>query len=145
LKIFFTPPLGAGGLLLLFLWIMGACSTTMNKKEIIARKWRVESIEVIPAVQDTAQPIINSNDNLPKKYKIWYDFKANGIYVCQRGNMKDEGEWQLSTDEKVLLLKSTQNSKDDASWWIEELNRYQIMLSTQERGKKEIIKLSPEN
>ncbi len=117
----------------------------MNKKEIIARKWRVESIEVIPATQDTAQPTINSNDNLPKKYKIWYEFKANGVYVCQRGNMKDEGEWQFSTDEKVLLLKSSQNQKDDASWWLEELNKYQMMLSTQERGKKEIMKLSPEN
>ncbi len=132
-------------LIFLFFLMQMSCTSTMNKKEILIRKWRVESIEVIPTVQDTAQPTINTDDNNPKKYKIWYEFKSNGVYICQRGSMADSGKWEISTNEKVLLLKSFHHNKDDADCLIEELNRYLIVLSTQERGKKEILKLTPDN
>ncbi|TAG86527.1 MAG: hypothetical protein EAZ20_12625, partial [Bacteroidetes bacterium] len=87
-----------------------------------------------------------TNDTLPisqneaeKDYKITFDIRKNGTYLVQKGFHADSGKWSMSTDDRVLVFISDINTKDNATFVLEDISKYDMILSIQENGKKETL------
>jgi hypothetical protein len=57
----------------------------------------------------------------------------------------DSGKWYLSNDEKILMFKSVLYSKDNLEFMIDKVERYQLVISSQDHLKKEILTLQIAN
>ncbi|MCU0447135.1 MAG: hypothetical protein MUE85_19745 [Microscillaceae bacterium] len=115
----------------------------VSRLEVILQTWKVNKIEIVNPKEKTDSDTLAPE--LPKKinYAIVYEFRQNGNYYLQNGSRRDSGRWALSSDERVLVLKSATNSVDNSEFLIEELNNYRMLISTENKGKKETIELSP--
>jgi hypothetical protein len=106
---------------------------------MIVNHWKVVSIKT----QSKSENTDAKEPQLSPAYQIEYHFFESGKYVLHNAAQADSGKWQISTDDKVLVLQSFDNQVDNAEFFIEELNRYQMVLSLEEKGKKEIMRLTP--
>jgi hypothetical protein len=125
-------------LLLLFLTACGGVS----RPDVIKQSWQVNKIEII-APNEKPNTEGQTPETKKVNYQIVYEFKENGNYFLKNGSRLDSGQWALSSDERVLVLKSATNPLDNSEFLIEELNNYRLVLATENKGKKEAIELSP--
>ncbi len=140
-----TPTLAflfCGGLMMLFF----SCGHVQKPKEII-NTWKVTRIQIIrPDTTDAP-----SEDYIPAiqldqhDYQITYTFRQDSTYLVRHYNQTDSGRWVLSSDEKVLLLRSTQNTSDDAEFLIKTFDPLRMTLATEEGGVQELITLESVN
>jgi hypothetical protein len=120
---------------------LAACGG-VSRPDIIKQSWQVNKIEII-APNEKSAPSPQTGDSKKINYQIVYNFKENGNYFLKNGSRLDSGQWALSSDERVLVLKSATNPLDNSEFLIEELNSYRLVLATENKGKKEVIELSP--
>ncbi len=126
-------------LVLLNLW---ACSYNNPQREII-KVWKVNEIKI--GIQDTQNPEDNPLlKNVEFVDDILYDFKADGTYKISKNKQTDSGKWQLSADNKVLLLFSDLNPSDNIEFSVEQFTDFNLVLSTHEKGSLEKIILIPQ-
>lgn len=116
------------------------CSNTINKKERIIAKWRVVKVDL--DVQKTKIDSVIDVNTVEKDYKISFDIRKNGTYFIKKGFHADSGKWSISTDERVLMFISDVNVKDNATFILENISKYDMILSVQENGKKETLTLN---
>lgn len=114
----------------------------VSRPDIIKQSWQVNKIEII-APDEKPDSSTQAGDSKKINYQIVYNFKENGNYFLKNGSRLDSGRWALSSDERVLVLKSATNPLDNSEFLIEELNSYRLVLATENKGKKEVIELSP--
>lgn len=126
-------------LVLLSLW---ACGYHNPQREII-KVWKVSEIKI--GIQDAQNP---EGSPLLKNVEfvddIFYDFKADGTYLISKNRQTDSGKWQLSADNKVLLLFSDLNPSDNIEFSVEQFTDFNLVLSTNEKGSLEKIILIPQ-
>lgn len=115
-----------------FLIFSGSCGSPY-RPSLIAQKWKVKSIEKFSPKEGT-------RTEKELSYIIIYHFKETGEYTLQIGEDKDGGNWKMSTDNQALKLTSYTGKKDDFEFRIEELNNYQLVLSTETvKGKEKFV------
>ncbi len=125
--------------MLISLW---ACGYHNPQREII-KVWKVSEIKI--GVQDaqnpTSSPVLK---NVEFVDDIFYDFKPDGTYQILKNKQTDSGKWQLSADNKVLLLFSDLNPSDNIEFSVEQFTDFNLVLSTNEKGSLEKIILIPQ-
>ncbi|GAB4395339.1 MAG: hypothetical protein OHK0053_02290 [Microscillaceae bacterium] len=116
----------------------------LNPKQDIVGLWKVTRMELAPADTSTLSEKTPAADLIQSGIEIWYEFKADGTYRLFRGHQEDRGDWQLSLDNRVLLLKSTLNDKDDAEFEIAAFTQFYMVWLTADSGlPREKITLEP--
>ncbi len=114
------------------------CGNKIDKKVGIIAKWKVIKVglESQKSKTDTLLPDPNERE---KDYKITFDIRKNGSYLIQKGLHADSGKWSMSTDDRVIIFISDINTKDNATFILENISKYDMILSVQENGKKETL------
>ncbi|TAE47786.1 MAG: hypothetical protein EAZ31_10650 [Cytophagia bacterium] len=116
------------------------CGNTVNKKEGIIAKWKVVKVDL--ESQKVKKDSIVDVSTVEKDYKIFFDIRKNGTYFVKKGFHADSGKWSISTDERVIMFISDVNVKDNATFILESISKYDMILSVQENGKKETLTLN---
>jgi hypothetical protein len=127
----------------LIIFLVSCGINNLKTKEAIIAKWKVKSIrtEQNKAKKDSLQ----TEEELKQDFKITFDIRKDGSYINQKGMHVDSGKWYLSNDEKILMFKSVLYSKDNLEFMIDKVERYQLVISSQDHLKKEILTLQIAN
>lgn len=125
--------------LLLISCFLLACGTKPNKQETItASQWKLQGIVSRPFV--TAK-----KDSIPAEpfqketVQIIYQFHKDKKYTFLRGTQTDKGGWGMSSDEKVLLLRSHTQASENSEFHIHTIEASQLIISTEHNGRQEIL------
>lgn len=122
------------------LFFLNSCGNKINKKEGIIAKWKVVKVDITS--EKTKKDTLKNNNENEKDYKISFDIRKNGTYFIKKGFHADSGKWSMSTDERVIMLISDVNTKDNATFILKSISKYDMILSIQENGKKETLTLN---
>ncbi len=131
------------GFCIFLLSVVFGCNHYDLQTDII-NTWKVREMKIAT----------NLTDSLPENAiwrevdfvdDIYYKFEKDGTYQIFKNNQSDQGTWKLSADNKVLILFSELNKKDNIEFIVEHFTDFNLTLNTHEKGSMEKIILSPEN
>lgn len=123
----------------LSLWILCTCKGIDQSKEI-AKSWKVVDIRMVN-MDSMATSNQDQYISVTPPATIIYQFNADGTYTIDHAKQIDQGTWLISKDQKALLLTSSENPADNASFIIEHFESYKMVISTDISGVKEFITL----
>jgi hypothetical protein len=114
------------------------CSSVPKQELLTKATWRLQGV--------VSRPLVASKkDSIPaeplqrEKVQITYQFQKDKKYIFLRGSQKDVGDWGMSSDEKVLLLRSHTSGNENAEFRIHSLNESRLIVSTEHKDKQEIL------
>lgn len=115
-----------------------ACKQTPRPDLLTTPKWKLVGVISRPWVE-AKRDSIPIEPTQKERVNITYQFHKDKKYTFLRGSQRDEGEWGMSSDEKVLLLRSRINEKDHGEFRIHALNVAQLVMSSEHKGRQEIL------
>jgi hypothetical protein len=114
-----------------------------NPPQDVIKTWKVSQIKIgLPDISKNSEQIIWKEVDFVDD--IFYDFKKDGTYTIYKNNQTDTGTWKLSADNKILLLFSELNERDNIEFLIEHFTDFNLTLSTNEKDNLEKIILIPQ-
>lgn len=118
-----------------------ACGSKIDRREqLVASKWKLQAVISRPFLS-AKRDSIPSVPSQKEAVQIIYQFQKDKKYTFQRGTQIDKGDWGMSSDEKVLLLRSSTQTNENSEFQIHTLNSYQLVISSEHKGKQEILYL----
>lgn len=114
-------------ILILFLGILIFTACQKNKRDIIAKSWKVTEMTIAGAK-------LSGED----AGGLTYTFKNDGTYEYSEKNQKEKGKWALSDDGKKLTLSSEGGQTFDKE--VKELTDDKLVIAGEEYSTpKELV------
>jgi hypothetical protein len=119
-----------------------ACQTPPKQDLLTDVSWKLVGV--------VARPLVASKrDSIPpeppqkQSLDIIYTFQKNKKYQINRASQIDKGDWGLSSDEKVLLLRSLGQVSENSEFRIHRLQATTLVMSSEHKTKQEILYFIP--
>lgn len=144
LSLGFALNLGQPLLWLMLTIVLSQSCGFKHETHILTKKWHVVKIDVLPHDSLRSEIYRYQAHRTPEDApQITYTFLADSTYEIKIGNQHDRGLWKMSTDYKVLILRSDYHEEDDAEFLIDFMADHQLRLISEESGIREVMFLEP--
>ena len=127
-----------GCLFCAFIAVAG-CGSPPKKETILHQKWQLQGVLKRTAEEAGKDTTLPAQPKQKKPLQIFYEFHPDKTYTFSRGTQVDKGSWAMSSNEKILLLRSPTESSE---FKIYKLADNQLILTTEDaKGSQEILYL----
>lgn len=115
-----------------------ACQQTPRQELLTSTSWKLVGVisrPVTASKKDSIPAAPPQNQTL----NISYTFQKDKKYALKRASQIDKGEWGISSDEKILLLRSHTQESENSEFRIHILNTHKLVVSSEHKTKQEIL------